>query len=264
MMINKEPSLTKNSLSIQVSLDGLSFFIQNSFSKEIVVFKDIRFRESINPSTLLPQIKELFLTQERLSQSFIKVTVIYSNDLFTVVPLALFDASKAADYLKFNTKILSTDFIAHDRLELHDLVTVYIPYVHVNNFFFDTFGSFDYYHSNTLFIKYLLESHGHNNAATVLVYRSGNHFDLGIVKQKKLLFSNRFEIRTKEDFLYHLLFTLEQLDLSTETTQVTLAGTIEKDDPFFEIAYQYIRNLSIMAAVSKDIPQAHFLLATTL
>lgn len=264
MTTSKDPSLTKNSLSIQVSLDGLSFFIQDVLSSALVLFKEVRFRESTNPSTLLPQVEEVFLTNEALSQAFTKVTVIYSNELFTVVPQELFNAAKAADYLKFNTKILSTDFIAHDHLELHDLVTVYVPYSNVNNFFFDTFGTFDYYHSNTLFLKHLLEKHAQSEAPTVLVNCVDNHLDVGVVKQKQLLFSNRFEIRTKEDFLYHLLFTLEQLELSTETTEVALTGTIEKGDSFFELAYTYIRNLTIVAPVSKEIPNAHFLLATHL
>ena len=262
MMINKEQSHSIHSLSIQVSLDGLSFFIQNTTSGAVASFKEISFRESINDTTLLPQVEELFLTNESLSQSFAKVSVIYANDLFTMVPKELFDPSKAADYLKFNTKILSTDFIAHDRLELHDLVTVFVPYSSVNNFFFDTFGSFDSYHSNTVFIKYLLENQTHIEAARVIVHLTGTHFYLGIAKQKKLLFSNRFEMRTKEDFLYHLLFTLEQLDLSTETTPVTLTGGIKKEDPMYEIAYKYIRDLSILENLSSDIPNQHFLLAT--
>ena len=57
---------------------------------------------------------------------------------------------------------------------------------------------------------------------------------------------NSFDFSTKEDFIYYLLFTTEQLNLNPENFKVQLLGLISEDSEFFEIAYKYIRNVSLL------------------
>ena len=44
-------------LSIQVSLDGLSFCILNSVDNEVVDFKKIRFTQQLDPVNILAEIQ---------------------------------------------------------------------------------------------------------------------------------------------------------------------------------------------------------------
>jgi hypothetical protein len=55
---------------------------------------------------------------------------------------------------------------------------------------------------------------------------------------------NSFEYQTPEDFIYYLLFTAEQLSLNPEIFQLELLGTITRNDPYYAMAYKYIRNVS--------------------
>ena len=50
---------------------------------------------------------------------------------------------------------------------------------------------------------------------------------------------------TKEDLLYYTLFSFEQLKLSAESIEVTVFGTIEKEDEYFNLLYEYIRNVKL-------------------
>ena len=54
----------------------------------------------------------------------------------TSVPKSLFDPQKAAEYLKFNSKILATDFIAFDQVQTQDIITVYAPLYKCQQFLF--------------------------------------------------------------------------------------------------------------------------------
>ena len=72
-----------------------------------------------------------------------------------------------------------------------------------------------------------------------------NHFEILLVNKGKLTLYNTFEYSTKEDFIYYLLFTAEQLNLNPETLNLVLLGQVEKDDAFYKIAYKYIRNVSL-------------------
>ena len=69
-------------------------------------------------------------------------------------------------------------------------------------------------------------------------------FDIVVLKDSKILFYNNFEYQTKEDFIYYILFTLEQLELSTDKTKVSLLGDINKQSELYKILYTYVRNIS--------------------
>lgn len=264
MTNNNQSHTISKKLSIQVCLDGLSFFTQAIASKEVISYKAIVFEQKVDPASLLTEITTIFNTYPELKTSYSKVEVVYSNQLFTLVPKAVFDPEKLTDYLKFNTKILATDFIAYDHIETQDIVTVYIPYTNINNFFFDTFGSFDYYHGMSLFIKKTLEKDAQYEDPRVHIHVHKNSFDLVVTQKKKLLLANAFDFRSKEDFMYYTLFTLEQLELNPDTIEVFLTGAIQKDDALFELVYTYIRNIEIKEDSTTSIPTTDYILSSLL
>ena len=121
---------------------------------------------------------------------------------------------------------------------------VYIPYVNINNFFIDQFGAFDYKHANSILVEKILDASRNNDEKKMIVNFNYGHFEVIVVQNQKLLLFNSFEYQTPEDFIYYLLFTAEQLSLNPESFQLELLGTIDQNDPFYAIAYKYIRNIS--------------------
>ncbi|WP_281847829.1 DUF3822 family protein [Olleya namhaensis] len=236
--------LTNLELSIQISLSGHSFCVLDTNTKTIVTLKSERFSVKKTPSELLDAIKHLFNTDPVLKQPFKAINVIHVNDWSTVVPKPLFNEDTLADYLKFNTKILKTDFITFDDIHPNDSVNVYVPFTNINNFIFDQFGSFTYNHFSTILIEQLLTFEKHSNTPKVYVHVSDTNFEIIVINKGKLTLYNTFEHQTKEDFIYYLLFTLEQLQLNPETIEVLFLGEVTKDSPLFEIAYKYIRHVS--------------------
>ena len=95
-------------------MSGLSFCVFNLSTKSIVFYKSFSFEKKGNPSELLDKLTHQFNTESNLKQSFKSVTVIHENELSALVPKSLFNEEHLADYLKFNSKILRSDFITHD------------------------------------------------------------------------------------------------------------------------------------------------------
>lgn len=228
----------------------------------MIHYQTIPFDQKADPASLLGEVSAIFKIHPELKESYKKVEVIYCNHLFTLVPKAVFDPEKITDYLKFNTKILATDFVAYDLIDTQDIVNVYIPYANINNFFFDTFGAFDYYHGMSLFIKDVLEKEAHGEFPKVYIHVHKNSFDLVVTQKKKLLLANAFDFHSKEDFLYYTLFTLEQLELNPDTVPVLLSGHVQKEDPLYEMGYKYIRHLNIKEHTTSIIPASDYILST--
>ncbi|WP_418604080.1 DUF3822 family protein [Hwangdonia sp.] len=236
--------LTNLELSIQISLSGLSFCILQSDTKTITALKHVDFEKKLNPFEVLDQLIHLFNTEAALQVSFNNVNVIHTNELSTLVPKPLFKEACLADYLKFNSKILKSDFIAFDVIETNDSVNVYVPYININNFIYEKFGSFTYKHFSTILIERILSIEKNADGTKVYVNVNAAHFEIIVTDKGKLILYNTFEYSTKEDFIYYILFTAEQLKLNPETLHLILIGNISKDDELYNIAYTYIRHVS--------------------
>ncbi|WP_051907749.1 DUF3822 family protein [Flavimarina sp. Hel_I_48] len=243
-IISKEKNIDENIVSIQVSLDGFSFYAYNKDTGNRIVLIDLTTEDTGTPDYILQQLQKVFDANEDYLSRFNNVQVVYSNELFTVVPQALFDPEHITDYLKYNTKILSTDFIVYDELKELDLIVVYIPFANINNFFFDHFGSFSYHHSITLFIKNI-----HDKAVAVdkeiTIQLRDRNFDLIAQEGKKLVLINAFTYQNAEDFLYHILFCYEQLNFDPDKDKLTIIGTLDVENDLYQLARKYIRTITL-------------------
>lgn len=234
-------------LSIQVSLNGLSFCARSQKENKIVFFKDVDFRKQFNPIQVLQQIEKLYEQEPFLMEADPEVIVLFSNELYSFVPEPLFSEENASDYLKYNTKILETDYVAHDLLEEQQVVNVYIPYTNINNFFFEKYGEFEYRHCISFlaeqFLKLNVDQKGDPH---VYLYCYTGGYDLIVINDSKLILANSFKCSTKEDFIYYLLFTAEQLALDPNTLQLVLLGKITQDSDYYQMAYTYIKEIDFL------------------
>ncbi|WP_346882460.1 DUF3822 family protein [uncultured Algibacter sp.] len=244
-LTNKDSNKIDNlELSIQISLSGLSFCVLNKDSKTIEALKAFHFDRKLNPFEVVDYLKQLFETETTLNNTFSNVCIIHDNDLSTLVPKVLFDDDYLADYLKFNSKILKSDFITYDAIVINNSVNVYVPYININNYIYDKFGAFTFKHVSTILIESILEQQKNTNDNKLYVNVSENHYEIICIENSKLQLYNSFEYNTKEDFIYFILFTAEQLKLNTETLNLVFIGNISKDDALYSIAYKYIRDIS--------------------
>jgi len=232
-------------LSIQVSLNGLSFCILNQQDHKIIYFKKIQFEKQLDPIKVLSKIELTYEQEESLNQPVDEVILLFTSSLFTLVPNELFDEDNAASYLKFNTKILKTDFIAFDKIN-NEIVNIYIPYANIINYFFDKYGEFEYRHSLSVLIESLLGLENNNNKPQVYLHSHLNSYELVVIENGKLIFANSFEYETKEDFLYYLLFTAEQLNIDPHEFELIFIGEISKESKEYKMAWNYIKNISFM------------------
>jgi hypothetical protein len=233
-------------LSILVSLNGFSFTITDLISGKPKHLKNIHF-DSFQKSTNIEELyANVFNENPELSSKYDEIVIIHSNNLSTFVPVALFDESYLGSYLQYNTKVFETDFFTFDKLEKYEMNNVYIPYVNMNNYFIDQFGTFDYKHANTILVSKLLDLSKNNDNRKMFVHKSENHFEIIVIQNQKLQFFNTFEFKTPEDFIYYILFSAEQLHLNPEHFALELFGDCMENDDYFKIAYKYIRNVNLL------------------
>tara|TARA_R110001583_G_scaffold125274_2_gene276806 strand:+ start:10528 stop:11370 length:843 start_codon:yes stop_codon:yes gene_type:complete len=264
-------NLQENHLSIQLRLDGFSFCVYNTLQKELGVFAVYEFEnEPISPYKYLELVTQLYNEEIILQVKYNSVSVSHSNNLVTQVPKPLFDKNNLSNYLQHTVKVLENDYIAYDEVANSEIINVYIPFVNINNFLLDTYGTFIYKHSSTILIEKLLNNYKNFEGDFCFVNVSNSNFEVIILKNKKLALFNSFSFSTKEDFIYYILFTAEQLNLNPEEFNLVLLGAIEKESELFTILYQYIRNIvfyepAVHPSILNDISShSHFTLLNQL
>ena len=245
--INKNIEVTsKRKLSIQFSLDGFSFCTTNTHN-EVIEFSSYTFSKTKNsPELVLEKLQDIFIKEKSLQYDFETVIVIHQNNLNTLVPNEYFKEDALKSYLKYSIKTIATDLITFDELDFMNSKNVYVPYVNINNFLFQNFGEFEYKHYSSVLLEKLFSIA--TNDICCYIHVSKSTFDIVIIKNSNLQFFNIFEYKTKEDFMYYVLFTLEQLDLSTEETLVSILGDMEEDSDLFRLMYTYIRNIDFLSS----------------
>lgn len=229
-------------LSIQVSLNGLSFCVFDTITNKILVHNSVTFDKN---QVIESQLWKAFIDNTILSKPYDEIVVLHQNSINTFVPKSLFDKNNIASYLQYNVKVFETDFFAFDELSNYDIHNIYVPFVNINNFLLDQFESFDYKNVNSILVQKLLDQSKNIEEKQVFVHVEENHFEIIIVKNQDLLLFNSHEYNTPEDFIYYILFTFEQLQLNPEIVTIKLLGKVSKEDPFFKIAYKFIRNCDL-------------------
>ena len=256
---NNTGPIAHQSLSVQLALTGHSFLITHTQTKEVLFFCETNFDQATTPEDLLTHLTQKINETSALKQNFDHVVLIHCNDMVSSVPKSLFDSQKAAEYLKFNSKILATDFIAFDQVHAQDIITVYAPYININNFFFDTYGEFSYYHATTKLLDTILNSPSEIAIPKVHVHVFKDSFTCIVSTDNKLQLCNTYSYKTPEDFIYYILFCYEQLGLKTETDTITLSGLIAKDDSLYALLYTYVRHINFepnnKGVIIKDTPK---------
>ena len=233
-------------LSIQFTLDGFSFCITNLDSQESIHFCEYTFKKTLQtPENLVDHIETIFKENSVLQEDFKEVLVIHQNDLATLVPNALFNENNLKEYLHLTIKTLATDFFTFDDIPQIEAKNVYVPFVNVNNYLFQNFGEFEYKHSSTILVEKLLQK---TSSAEKMMYIDvrKQHFSLVVIENKELILSNSFSFETKEDFIYYILFTAEQLGLNPNEFKLFFTGELQKETEIYKITYQYIRNIHFL------------------
>ena len=246
MMQSQEIKINpSNLLTIKLSSFGATLVLSNAVDNNVIQYYPYNFDKKIIPEDLSKKLSNLLRESEIDNLNISDVKLIICNKLSSLIPSSLFDEKLSLQYLKFNSKLLKNDFAAHDIIEEIDAVNVYLPYVNVNNYILDKYGSFNFYHYSTLLIKKLIKFNKEKESC-VYVNLQEESFQVLIFKKNKLLYYNNFNFSSNEDILYFLLFVIEQNKIDSNKSKIFLMGKININDEAYLLISKFISNLEII------------------
>ena len=233
-------------MSIQTGLSGLSFCVKDTARNSFVHYIEHPTLDRNSPESLLKDLINAFESNPAFQTEFDSVRVIHDNALSSIVPLEILNPDKLASYLKYNVALLPDDYVAYDELTNLNCAVVFVPFVNINNYIYEHFGSFEYHHQSTILLNRLQPMSSKDDEKVLRLHIQEMYFEAICFKGEQLICYNRFNHQTPHDFLFYLLFLVEQLGLDTETVSCELFGKVDKSSPLYKEVYKYIRNTNLL------------------
>lgn len=224
-------------LTIQYYLDGLSFIVFDTAEQKFIALKHYHSTEkNISLEILLLELQE---KEGWKIEEFKNVNILIDNNLNTFIPRDFFQEELKENYLSL-LNINKHSNIMTDIITEQNIVNVY-PLKNDINFTSDKVRIF---HSSSVLIKKLAREFSDRNSETrAFINVKNNSYELIILNNEKLIFHNYFNFNTKEDFLYFILFTFDQLNIDNESIPLYFMGFIEEKSSIVELCSRYIRNI---------------------
>ena len=225
-------------LSIQIGITHFSYCLLNTTTLTYEYIKQYNISSLDNTAA---EISEIINADLIIKNDFSSESIAFINFPSTLVPETLYKEEDAQQILLFSTGI--TGKVIADNIVSQK---AYLLYTIPNNII-DIATNFFPNARKKAQESILLEQYSQLNTITnkAYIYLNEKKALITIFKGSQLILNNTFEYTTKEDLLYFVLFSFEQLKLSTEEINVTLFGVIEKEDMFFNLLYKYIRNIKL-------------------
>lgn len=226
-------------MTIQYSLDGLSFTIFDSVDRKYLCLKHYTITDK--NATLKDILAELQEKESWKLEDFNKVNLILDNKENTFIPEKFYSEELSIQYLQtlqFSSSSNKTDCIGNDIYNIYPIDNDII--IALDSFRKDI----SIRHASTILTNTLINEFSERTTETrAFVNVKNNYYELCILDGKKIIFHNYFNFNTKEDFLYFLLFTFEQTKVDNETVPLYFMGFIENNSSIINLCSRYIRNI---------------------
>ena len=246
--LNKARS-KKYELSIQFAPDGFSFCLFDTETNKFLALVSYSCQGFNDTDDLASELETICKKSEWLNNlSYARVRILYESQKTTLIPDPLFDISEKQNIADFSYQKPSGDIIVTDKLKNPDAHIIYHLPENIINVFDKLFpGNKIVSHAGILIEILLILFKNQPEQKRVFINARNSFFDIVITEGKKLLFFNSFKYSTKEDFIYYLIFVIEQLNLNPEEIELRLSGFINKQSNLFDYAYKYIRNIQFLS-----------------
>ncbi|MEN8224871.1 MAG: DUF3822 family protein [Bacteroidota bacterium] len=245
-------------LSIRLSADAFVYCIFDSNTGKFLHIEAFDLSEpgkkifmpgdrEVSDTSKLVQLLEGEL--QWLPGNFSRIRLILDQGKSTLVPEALFSESEKARIFDFNVAGGPHEAaeLMHDHIKsLHAYAIYHIPASItdlIHKFFPD---ALIFHHSTALIQSLFIKTMNLENDKMLFVNTGKSGVDILRINAKKLEYFNSFQYNTADDYMYYLIFVVEQLGLNPESVEVMMMGEVDRHSSLSDLVRKYVRNVDFM------------------
>lgn len=239
-------------LSIQVSLDGFSFFVTHKTERQLLALKNTPVTIS-SEKFLARRFAEWTISEEILSKPFSAITICFITPIFTLVPMEFHDKGKENSVvnLLFYTQVAS-QIIDNSIDRLNTKLLFSIP-VDLRNEFDRFFKNYTLIHAGTVLTQQIQQIISNEGTGLTLFFSPGSFF-LFLQKENDLVLANSFAYNHPNDVLYFVLSAIKQNNIKPRQCKLLISGQIEKEGEYITLLKNYFAQSYFLLPDFKSTP----------
>ena len=225
---------------MEIGLNNFSYCLFDTLTFTYILLKTFEFQaKDIKESC--EKITNIIASEDLLQKEFYSSSLAFNNFPSTLVPTPFYKEERNREILSFNHEI---EEVLTDKMHQMDAVNIYSVPTELLNLINKSFPNTQKKCNSSILIDQLLLQNEKTEKTIVYASIKKKKLEVCVLSENKLEFHNSFTTDTKEDLLYFLLFSMEQLGLSPEKTELVLLDDILKSDEKYNLLYEYVRNIS--------------------
>ncbi len=241
-------NISNYNLLIQISMHNFGVCVTDPTLERCLLLENYQFNYPGNTSKIIEELNLFFYEHEWLNAGFWKnVIVSINNTRFSIIPITLFDKDYAASYLDINSNPPHEETLFYNNEVSLEAVVVFGIQSTLVDWLNQKYPSkkIKYTHQLSVLLEGII---GADQSTQKKLYACIEDSSLALVLKQgnKILFCNKFQLQTAEDFAYFTLYTMDVYGLNTETTPVVLLGSIDNTKAEYQKIYKYVRKIEFI------------------
>lgn len=231
-------------LSIQLGLDGFSYCIIDIRINKYLVFQHIPLIVS-KPQFLPRKVEAIFDQEERLSAVYKSVSITFSTNKVTLVPLEYDESSDAQKIASLINEVLRTE-------EQHtDLITAF-GYQLISSCPKELiialkrkYTNFTFMHKSVALIQ-TAAAQRDEKKNTLMINFEKKYIRMIVFKNGQISLYNSFYFKNEADFLYYTLNIWQNLLFDPDRDEILLGGFVAEDSGYIRQLKKYVRDIRFL------------------
>jgi len=221
------------------------FCVLDVTRNKFIYLEDYEVSNIFTPGQAAQVFKEVFSEHSFLFKpDWQQIKVLVKNHNFTLIPNTLFEAEAAADYLRLNCDLAPEQeevfTYNHSRIDAINIFSVDKSLMQVWPEVLPQ-KTIQYRHLTSALISGLLHYGERSPEKRLYAFIEKESMCLLVLREGHLEFCNLFSCKAPEDFLYYLLFVMQEQKLNPDADRLTIWGDLDHDSALFSHLRTYIR-----------------------
>lgn len=225
MSANIKIPQTHHRLSIHIGVNGLSFIVEDTQTKDCLLWRNQTYTFPGNDyNEWAKEVGYVFKQEELLQKRFACCDVMIDTHKHTLIPTSIFKAEQAIEVLKQLFDVAYLDEINYSSVNALQATCIYALPAPVNAMVFKYQHKAKFYASVIPLMYFIM---GRSEFSRALLHYAHAHVDLILMQGEKLLLCNSYAIDRFSTAMYFLCFALKQWQLNPRSLSLYVSGSLK-------------------------------------
>lgn len=233
--------LTKGHQSIRIAADGFSILVSDASYKPVFLHHQ-KLGASVSPQVYSLECRRI-LRENGLEAFEGESTLVLDRSPVITVPAEFFREDQCQAMLGRATRLSEENQVLNRYVENRKLHFIYSLPRELDSLVSGINGRTELLHAQEALLSLAdqVQASDHQRGF-VLTEIQEQTMHILVIREDELLLLNSYELKMPEDFIYHSLNTMKQLDLDRTKVPVYLAGIVHTEHELYGLLGKYIRN----------------------